>query len=58
MQPGNEWKPSVVDTAINGKAVFFKAIGRNEHAVHSEFTLLPNDISLAQAVSMLERSGP
>jgi hypothetical protein len=58
MQPGNEWKPSVVDTAINGKAVFFKAIGRNEHAVHSAFTLLPNDISLTQAVNMLERSGP
>jgi hypothetical protein len=58
MEPGNEWKPSVVDTAINGKAVFFKAIGRNEHAVHSGFTLLPNDMSLAQVVTMLERTGP
>ena len=57
MEPGNEWKPSVVDTSINGKAVFFKAIGRNEHAVHSGFTLLPNDMSLAQVVNMLERSG-
>jgi hypothetical protein len=58
MEPGNEWKASVVDTAINGKAIFFKAIGRNEHVVHSGFTLLPNDISVPQAVNMLERSGP
>jgi hypothetical protein len=57
MEPGNEWKPSVVNTAINGKAVFFKAIGKNEHAVRSEFKLLPGDISLAQAVEMLEKSG-
>jgi hypothetical protein len=58
MEPGKEWKASMVDTAINGKAVFFKAIGKNEHAVHSGFTLLPNDISLPQAVNMLERTGP
>jgi hypothetical protein len=57
MEPGNEWKSSVVDTDINGKAAFFKAIGRNEHAVHSGFTLLPNAISVSQAVNMLERSG-
>jgi hypothetical protein len=56
MEPGNEWKPSVVNTAINGKAVFFKAIGKNEHAVCSDFRLLPGNISLAQAVEMLEKS--
>ena len=55
MQPGNEWKPSAVDTAINGKALFFKAIGRNEHTLHSEFKQLPSDITVTQAVQMLER---
>ena len=56
MQPGNEWKPSVVDTAINGKAVFFKAIGKNEHTVCTDFKLLPENVSLAQAVDMVEKN--
>jgi hypothetical protein len=55
LQPGNEWKSSVVTTAIDGKALLFKEIGRNEHTVHSEFRELPESISLAQAVEMLER---
>jgi hypothetical protein len=55
LQPGNEWKSSVVTTTIDGKALFFKEIGRSEHTVHSEFKELPEGISVAQAVEMLER---
>lgn len=54
MEPGNEWKSSVVTTAIEGKALLFKEIGRNEHTVHSEFKELPENISVAQAVALLE----
>jgi hypothetical protein len=52
---GNEWKTQTLDMDIIGKAIFFKMIGKNEHAVHSDFTLLPHDLSVADAVAMLEK---
>ncbi len=55
MAPGNEWKASLIDTAIHGKAMLFKAIGKNEHTVCHEFRLVPENISLAQAVEMVEK---
>jgi hypothetical protein len=55
MEPGGDWKDAQVNTAIEGKAMLFKEIGRNEHVVHSEFQQLSPDISVAQAVEMLER---
>jgi hypothetical protein len=53
MEPGNEWKPALVNTAIDGKAMFFKEIGRSEHTVHSEFKELQDGMSVAQAVELL-----
>jgi hypothetical protein len=53
MEPGGEWKDAMVNTAIEGKAMLFKEIGRNEHVVHSEFTRLPDNISVGDAVAML-----
>jgi hypothetical protein len=50
---GNEWKTAMLDTDINGRAIFFKAIGKKEHAVHSSFKQLPDDITVPQAVEML-----
>jgi hypothetical protein len=55
MEPGGDWKDAVVNTAIEGKAMLFKEIGRNEHVVHSEFQQLSRDISVEQAVELLER---
>jgi len=55
-EPGNEWKASAVDTEIDGKALFFKSIGKRESVVHRDFKLLQSDISLPQAVKMLESS--
>jgi hypothetical protein len=52
---GNEWKTAVLDTDINGKAIFFKAIAKKEHAEHREFRVLPGDMTVAQAVAMLEK---
>jgi hypothetical protein len=55
MEPGGEWKGAVVNTAIEGKAMLFKEIGRQEHVAHSEFKQVPDDISVAQAVELIER---
>ena len=55
MEPGGDWKDALVNTAIEGKAMLFKEIGRNEHVVHSEFQRLPDSISVAEAVALLER---
>jgi len=52
---GSEWKTQTLDTDINGRAIFFKSIGKKEHAEHSDFKLLPIDITVAQAVETLER---
>lgn len=52
---GNEWKTSMLDTDIVGKAAFFKAIGKKEHAEHSEFMQMPMDTTVAQAVALLQR---
>lgn len=52
---GTEWKTQTLDTDINGRAIFFKAIGKKEHAVHSDFKLLPLEMTVADAVAMLEK---
>ncbi len=52
-QPGGEWKDATVNTAIEGKALLFKEIGKNEHMVHSEFKRLADNISVADAVALL-----
>ena len=53
MEQGGEWKNALVDTAIEGKAMLFKEIGRNEHVVHSEFKRMSDDIDVAEAVALL-----
>ena len=55
MEQGGEWKDALVNTAIEGKAMLFKEIGRNEHVVHSEFKRMSDSISVAEAVALLER---
>ena len=52
---GTEWKTQSLDTDVTGRAIFFKAIGKQEHAEHSEFAILAPDITVAQAVELVER---
>ena len=52
--PGDEWKTSMMDTDINGRAIFFKAIGKKEHAEHTDFVPVAKDVTVAQAVALLE----
>jgi len=50
-----DWKTTAVDTAINGRIIFFKSIAKNEHAEHYDFVRVPNDLTVAQAVAMAEQ---
>jgi len=50
-----EWKTTAYDTNFSGRILFFKSIVRNAHAEHSNFVPVPNDLSLAQAVAMVEQ---
>ena len=50
-----DWKTTKVDTAINGRIIFFKSIAKNQHAEHSEFVRVPNELTLAQAVALVEQ---
>ncbi len=53
--PGNEWKTVVADTDIDGRAILFKSIAKKEHVEHSGFKQVPMNMTVAQAVEMLER---
>ncbi len=50
-----DWKTTMVNTDVNGKAIFFKSIARKEHAEHSDFVRVDNDLSVAQAVALAEQ---
>ncbi|MEO6803682.1 MAG: hypothetical protein ABI197_10630 [Granulicella sp.] len=52
---GDEWKTATLDTDIDGRAIFFKTIGKKEHAERSGYVLLPHDLSVAQAVALVEK---
>ena len=52
--PG-QWKTVFVDTAINGKALLFKSLGKNEHVERSDFKLLPFEMSVKDAVALVEQ---
>ncbi len=52
---GDEWKTAILKTDINGHAIFFKAIGKKEDAVHTEFVPVPKETTVTQAVAMLAR---
>jgi hypothetical protein len=55
MEPGGEWKDAMVNTAIEGKALLFKDISKNQQMVHREFRRLADNISIADAVALLMR---
>ena len=49
----DEWKTAALDTDIGGRIIFFKAIGKKQHAIHRDFKPLPDSISVQQAVAEL-----
>jgi hypothetical protein len=50
-----DFKTTMLDTDINGKAIFFKSIAKKEHAEHANFVRVPNDLSVTQAVAIAEQ---
>ena len=50
-----DWKTTEYDTSFIGRILFFKSLMWNAHAVHSNFVCVPNDISVAQAVALVEQ---
>jgi hypothetical protein len=52
---GGEWKTTMINTDINGKAIFFKAIARKQHTERAQFQRVPDDIGIAQAVAVAEQ---
>lgn len=50
-----DWKTTLVDSDINGKAIFFKSIARKQHAEHSNYVRVSNDLTVAQAVAIAEQ---
>lgn len=55
--PGGEWKTHTLNTDITGRAIFFKSIGKKEHAEHDAFQQLPAGMTVAQAVDLLQHEG-
>ena len=55
MEQGGKWKEALANTAIEGKAMLFKEIGRNEHVVQRQFQRMPDSIDVAEAVALLVR---
>lgn len=54
--PGvQEWKTTEYDTSFTGRILFFKSLAWNAHAVHTNFVKVPNDMTVAQAVAMIEK---
>jgi hypothetical protein len=50
-----DWKTTLVDSDINGKAIFFKSIARKQHAEHSNYVRVSNELTVAQAVAIAEQ---
>jgi hypothetical protein len=51
---GDDWKTAKLDTDINGRAIFFKTIARKQHAEHSAFRHLPDDLPFDKAIALIE----
>lgn len=55
---GKDWKTQALHTDINGRALFLKTIARQQQSQHSGFRKIPDNLSVADAVTLLERDPP
>ena len=51
---GYDWKTVEVHTDINGKALFLKTVARKQEAKHTEFKRIPDGVTVADAVKLVE----
>ena len=54
-QYDDQWRTVRVISDIRGKAVLFKTIAKNQDVARTEFKRVENDLSVAQAVELVER---
>ncbi len=52
---GDDWKTQVLHTDIHGKAIFLKTIARKQDSKHSDFKRIPDGMTVADAVKLLEQ---
>jgi hypothetical protein len=52
--PG-EWEMSILCVDMQGRALFFKAIGVQQTEDHSDFSRVPDDVTLAEAADILSK---
>jgi len=52
---GTHWDMTLLDTELNGKALFFKTIAVHEKRVESNYQRVPSDITVEQAAQMLRK---
>ena len=52
---GTHWDMTLLDTELNGKALFFKTIAVHEKRVESNYQRVPEDITVEQAARMLNK---
>lgn len=53
---GTHWDMTLLDTELNGKALFFKTIAVHEKRVESNYQRVPDDITPQQAAQILTKS--
>ncbi len=52
---GIDWKTQTLHTDIDGKALFMKTIARKQDATHSDFRRIPDGMTVAEAVALVEQ---
>ena len=52
------WELTVLDVHMTGKALFFKTIGAQQKIDKSDFKLIPDNLTIAQAAEILQKEIP
>jgi hypothetical protein len=52
---GADWKMTSFDLDVNGRVFCFKTIARKAHGEHTNLVRVPNDLTIAQAVALVEQ---
>jgi hypothetical protein len=52
------WELTVLKVQMKGKALFFKTIGAQQKFSKSNFKLVPDDLTMAQAAELLRKQAP
>lgn len=54
-QDGLDWKTAKIHTDFKGRALFLKTIARSQDSVHMQFQKVPEGMTVAEAVALLEK---